>query len=264
MSPQYYVYVYRDSNRNPKYVGQGQYVGRSLQQFRKSHNLELERWLKKHGADASVEIIGPLGSKLLADRMETALISLLAGSPKQLFNRSGGPSEYRFRPFGVPKKFAARTEIQLKRLDFVNLWEEYGPILFVKISEKNFPGRGRGYDLVSIPTDDQIRDRIEKYWQLSVRGKGWIEAPERAPGILVSVFGGPGEQLIIGACRIEKKGWADALAGGKGGIVVPIKENASLDAGQLRGKRISRNFGLRFAPRRAEFFQIFSGSGKPN
>ena len=267
--PAHYVYIYRNEKNEPVYVGQGKSPNRALQHLNASHNERFESWLNKNKEKpfAMPEIIGPLGDKNIADRIETAIISLLGNS---LFNANGGKSEYRFRPFGVPVKYASRTLETLQKNDFKALVEKYGPIIFVKISGKNFKGRKgkerKGYDLISIPTDDEIRDRIIQHWMLNGRrlSENWGERPDKAPGLLIGVFGGPGRQLIIGSCKINKRKWGDENIPTKGGITIPVVSSKSIDEAKLRGKYINKDFGLKFAPRRAEFFQIFNGKGLPD
>ena len=153
----YFVYVYRDARGNPVYVGQGKNINRSTQHLSESHNTKLKEWLNKNRETCVIEVIGPLGSKTLADQIETACISLIDNSSKSLLNnKHRGVTKFRFRPFGVPAKQVHRTLEFLEKKDFDNLTKTYGSLLFVKISGLNFENRGKGYDLLYIHSDNDI------------------------------------------------------------------------------------------------------------
>lgn len=255
---EYYVYLYRDARTlNPVYVGQGKNIGRSKSHQMESHNLAFDEWLKCN--EHNIEIVGPLGTKELADRIETALISTIQPSKaSKLFNIHKGVSQFRFRPFGVPEKYIDRIESTINRQSLNELVAINGKILFVINNGKNFDDSRVGYDLLTPPSDDQIRARIEKWWQLANRRNTWITDQSLSPGLLIGVHGSPGQQIIIGACEIDKKGWGEVLEGGQGLISIPLKHQ-SLDAFALRGKKISMDIGLKFGSFRHQQFRIFNG-----
>jgi hypothetical protein len=70
----YFVYVYRDRSGNPVYFGQGLRAQRPADHLVNSHNRAFGTWLAEELGQYRVEIIGPLGSKVMADAIETALI----------------------------------------------------------------------------------------------------------------------------------------------------------------------------------------------
>lgn len=255
---EYFVYVYRNAkNQNPVYIGQGKNVSRSTQHQIESHNPEFDEWLREN--KYSIEIIGPLGTKELADRIETALISCLQpAQSSKLMNKHGGVSKYRFRPFGVPSKYVERTECIVELADFKKIRRSIGDIIFVINNGQDFGDSRVGYDLLSPPTDDQIKQRIMKWWQLNLRKEHWNDSHQNSPGLLVGVFGAPGQQMIIGACEVDKNGWSDVEYSSGGLISIPLK-NDFLDAFELRGKKISVEFGLKFGSFRHQQFRIFDG-----
>ena len=59
------------------------------------------------------------------------------------------------------------------------------------------------------PTDVQIRERTEKWWQLQKYIDAWAAKPLRSPGLLVGVHGKPGAQFVIASMIIERSRWKE-------------------------------------------------------
>jgi hypothetical protein len=240
----YYVYLYRDKCGKPQYVGYGKRAGRATIHWTKSHNPTLSSFLKKK--KFTLEIAGPFKSEPVGRTVETSLISAL--DPK--FNYVKGPHSARFRPIGVPDKYAKRpSKTPLLRKDFINCQGSPATsVLFVSVSGEKF-GDGRvGYDLAKPPTDEQVLDRVREWWQLSRLITKWVKTPGKSPGLLVGIHGPPGSQLVIASTKIDRRAWKKSKRR-KGGLHrVPLFETPqpNLDAFNLRGRRLDPKARLAF------------------
>jgi hypothetical protein len=208
-----------------------------------------------------LQIAGPYGSETAACAVETALISALHPD----LNKNSGPSHWRFRHIGVPEGYARRwTDRELLRWDFIALQGSRAtPVLFVTISDKRFPDGRIGYSMAAPPTDPQIRERVEKWWQLSKqRVEKWAASPEDSPGLLLGIHGRPGEQFVIASILIDQRKWASVRRSDEGLVQIPLLDPSSLDAYNLRGRRIARSAGLQFGNRRQQFYKVLGCDGR--
>jgi len=242
VNPSHYVYLYRDTKGKPRYVGYGKGTSRASDHLSESHNPALNDFLA-HGK-YTLEIAGPFGTEETARAVETALISAL--QPE--YNRDPGQPRWRFRPLGVPEHFAHRLGLPpLTRVDF--LQQDEGthrcPVLFVRISGENFEDGRVGYDPATPPTDDQILERMDRWWQLGQHVAAWRVEPERSPAVVVGVHGKPGAQIVIGTVNIDRSRWATAQEDG-GYYQIPTSGPRDLDALELRGRRISADARIKF------------------
>ena len=265
---EHFVYVYRDTDGNPVYFGQGRRATRAASHKHGTHNARLDAWLHSGKNAHTIEIIGPLGSKLIADAIETALISACLPARalrKKLFNEHGGRSEFRFRPYGVPAKFAKSLGNTVRSDELFGICRNNGPLMFVRISQKDFMDSERpGYNVASPPSDAKIRARIEAWWQVATIGRSWACHPDQSPFALLGVTGAPGAQTIIASALIDRSGWSAAETQRGGLLKVPLfrsKVNSGLNALGLRGRPIDRDVGLRFQAIRAGHFRIFTPTG---
>ena len=267
MNAQFFVYVYRDANSNPVYVGQGTHVERAVAHQAGASNLRFRAWLETNERQAQVEIVGPLGSKEMADAVETALISACkpaAALKNKFFNDHPGVSAYAFRPLGVPAELAARTTQPIGTEELAQVVQEYGPLLFVRVNNK--PGINEaegvvpGYDLANPPTDRQIAHRMREAWQVAPYIPGWMREPDTSPALLIGVTGGPGAQTIIGCAPIDRAGWSEAKRIEKNLVIVPLI-GSSIDVVQLRGRPILRDVGLVFNAFSHSQFRLFGPEG---
>lgn len=270
---EHFVYVYRDKNGNPVYYGQGKRATRPGRHESGTHNALFDNWLKKQNGQHRVEIIGPLGSKDMANAIESALISACLPASalrKTFFNVHPGSSIYRFRPYGVPKKYVERTTQVLNKRDLSVLCREHGPLMFVRINQADFAGDAdhparRGYDLSSPPRDDEILARIEAWWQVASRVRDWHANPKSSPALLIGVTGGPGSQAIIASARIAKARWLTAETSPGGLLKIPLLSKSSadrsLDVAGLRGRPIAADAGLRFNSFRHSQYRILTQRG---
>jgi len=254
-SPECYVYLYRNSKRQPKYVGYGRTPKRAESHLSESHNDPLNAFLAD--GNYTLEIAGPFGSEELARTIETVLISALDPD----YNRSLGPSMWRFRPLGVPTKYADRLCLDALRAE--DLLSAQGrspqPLLLVYISDKNFVDRP-GYNPASPPTDEQVLDRVEKRWQLGPHVHLWAAAASKAPAVLVGIHGSPGAQIVIAALHIDPAAWSKPVKDGAY-FCIPTRGPKDLDAYALRGRKISREAGIAFGSLPSQFFMLVGADG---
>lgn len=246
-----YVYQYRDKkNGKVLYVGRGKSPSRAVSHQKASHNVELESWLEK--GQFKLEIAGPFGNQEVAKAVESALISSL--TPK--FNGRQESSRYTFRPLGVPEQFVSRLEKE--PLGFDDLFKgNTKKILLVRVTDQNFQDRV-GYDLVSPPTDEDVVERVRKYWQLGGEQylENWMSDPDNSPTLLLGVTGAPGSQIIIASLAIDVAAW-NKVEIHKGNLIdIPLKEPSKLDKHYLRGYRIKESAEIAFGRYRQDFFNI--------
>jgi hypothetical protein len=247
----HYVYIYSDYEGRVRYVGYGKVAGRAASHTAGTHNPELETFLSK--LKYRIQIAGPFPTEEMGRAVETSVISAL----KPTFNKTQGESRWRFRPLGVPESYSERqVDPELKRIEFFDCQcTDPRPVLFVKINNQNFADARVGYDPANPPNDGQIRERIDRWWQLGKHVENWSNNPNQGPRLLVGVFGSPGQQTVIGAAKIDETRWMN-VERLRGGIRVPLVEPLDLDAFSLRGRRIDREAGIRFGPLRHESFRI--------
>lgn len=237
MTDRHYVYLYRAPSRGaelgtPKYVGYGMSVQRALSHPDNSHNDRLLRWL----ADGhyTLEVAGPYDSEREGRRVESALISAL--DPE--FNVvTGSP---RFRPVGVPSDLADRSS--LPRLDLAEVGQRAGGALLVYLSDADLAD-GRITFNPADPDDGVVRSNIEAWWDLSAKGliDQWRDNPGDAPAVLVGTFGpDPRNRFIVGAAKINRGAWGNADQREDRRWRIPLVEPVTLDAFELRGRRLIR------------------------
>lgn len=249
-SAEHYVYLYRDSHGKVRYVGYGSSSWRATSHLTGSHNEQLNNFLRD--PKYRIEISGPFDNEETGRAVETALISVL----KPDFNVNPGRREWRFRPLGVPLGVADRQiEGELQLIEFLSKQgKEPTPVLFVIVTDVVLRDGRYGYDPANPPSDEQIRDRIDRWWQLGQFLPKWRANPKESPGLLIGVFGSPGRQTVIASARIEQAAWAKADESSHCRLSVPLVEPLNLDAFELRGRRVAREAGLRFGGIPAQFY----------
>lgn len=246
----HYVYRYIDGRDRVRYVGYGRDTERATSHLAGSHNERLNAFLKAR--QYRIEIAGPFDDEQTGRAVETALISAL----KPEFNTDPGPSRWRFRPLGVPLRYADRlVEPELHFEDFVSVQgSSPTPVLFVIVTSVDFVDDRVGYNPANPPSDEQIRVRVDRWWQLQWLAADWAVDAGSSPGLLVGVFGSPGCQTVIASARIDQSAWAGVETQSGGLLRVPLVEPPDLDAFSLRGRRIAPDAGLRFGGIPSQFF----------
>lgn len=252
----HYVYLYRDLNSKPRYVGYGETTDRAVQHLSLSHNDNLNAFLKSQ--KFTLEIAGPFENEEMARGIETALISAMRPD----CNVDAGQRRWRFRPLGVPENFAERLSLApLMREAFLKHKESF---LFVKISDKNFEeedGNDRpGYNPASPPSDEQILNRMNKWWQLGTHIERWKSGGENNPIVLIGINGRPGGQFIVGSVFIDRDNWDKVKCDG-GLCTIPTVKTPNLDALGLRGRRISREANIKFGAFASQIIFILNSDG---
>ena len=249
----HFVYLYRDRNGKPHYVGYGEDSRRALSHMAKTHNLKLEALL--HDQNFKLEIAGPFDSKETALAVEAALISALA--PKA--NIARGNANHRFRPIGVPSRFAKRFVMPpLSREELLSRLQPLKSPCFLCVliqnldfEEEDADGNlliRRGFDPANPLSDEELLNRIEKWWHLRWKLEAWKSNRAQSPAILLAVHGKPGAQFIIASVLTDRENWRLAAAHPKypSSFKVPTLPTRNLDAGELRGRRIAWEAGLKF------------------
>jgi len=84
-------------------------------------------------------------------------------------------------------------EPELERPDFLGL---QGPspmsILFVIVNDVDLDEGPVGYNPANPPSDEQIYERVDRWWQLQKMLPQWTSAPSESPGLLIGIYGSPG------------------------------------------------------------------------
>jgi hypothetical protein len=235
----HFVYMYRHKNGIPFYVGYGIDPKRAASHAEGSHNKELKRLVDEN--KYILEIAGPFDSEATGRAVETALISAFRLTPSiggKLVNKDPGGSAHRFRPYGLPYEFVDRLSeppLNAKEIEML----AGGPILAVYVSAEDFRDGRMGFDPSAPPTNEQIIERISRYWPLKASIARWGKNPALMPKFLIGFSGGPNSRIVIGAVPIQSVSGDKWELGKKRGIIVPVvHENApGLDSFKLRGRR---------------------------
>ncbi|PQV64275.1 hypothetical protein B1R32_106121 [Abditibacterium utsteinense] len=245
----HFVYLYRDQNGKPRYVGYGESSERALSHMSQTHNLALEMLLENE--NLKLEIAGPFENEYAARAVETSLISALAPDA----NIALGERNHRFRPIGVPLQFSERYALSpLSREELLGKLEVYDSNIYLCVLIQNvdfYDEQGhirRGYEPANPPTDEEILERVKRWWQLRRKLEEWNEDSTKSPSILLGIHGKPGAQFVIASLLTDRKNWNAASVSPENAsrFEVPVLETPNLDAAELRGRRISLDAGLRF------------------
>lgn len=242
----HFVYLYRDQSGKARYVGYGQDSERALSHLAQTHNLALETLLQDE--NLKLEIAGPFDSRETAMAVETALISALRPDA----NIAPGHANHRFRPIGVPPQFAERfAQGPLSRDDLLARLSSHDSPSFLCVLIQNVDfddGEGgvrRGYEPANPLKDDELLERVTRWWPIRRKREMWAENSQQSPAILLGVHGKPGAQFIIASILTDRRGWR-LQPDSEARLEVPTLSTPNLDAAELRGRRISPDAGLRF------------------
>jgi predicted GIY-YIG superfamily endonuclease len=220
----HYVYLYRNAEGKVLYVGYGATHRRATIHSSRSHGETLGTFLKR--SKFTLEIAGPFRSKITGSAVETALISVL----KPRFNKHSGSTDCRFRPFGLPNRFADRLDLPpLNAADFFRGTERAAAVLFVYVGDEDFDDGRPGYNPVNPPKNRQIINRMNRWWQVGRYLEGWRKNPSQSPFLLIGLTGRPKDRFIIGAVRVKQHKWGSVEK--RGGLYsIPTSGPRDLDA----------------------------------
>ncbi|MDI9849515.1 hypothetical protein QM467_15775 [Rhodoblastus sp. 17X3] len=255
-TPEQFVYLYRDKNGIPLYIGRGKSTARSLSHTGPhAHNDQLTETLRNL-KDFSIEIAGPFGDEETAALVEGALISAFQRTPcVKIRNEINGPSIANFRPIGVPQEFSSRASEAPLGADDLRRVSGGKTALVVIVKDKAFADGRVGVDLANPPTDAEIQERIDRWWQLRGKMEQWQGNSALAPSALIAVSGTPKHRIVVGSLEIDRRAtfpWETK----KGGLCrVPVVDHSKLDFGGIRGRRVSSGV-LQFGGVRSQFFNI--------
>jgi hypothetical protein len=254
----HYVYLYRDRNGAPLYVGYGTQAGRAnAHNAGNSHNAGLHGHVARD-AGVSIEIVGPFGSEKLAKMVETVLISAM----RTRHNVHPGMSEWRLRPFGVPPQFVDRRDTLLTYQDLRATATQHGGLLLVYVNSQDFDDGRQGYDLATPPSDDVIATRVDRWWQLAKQSRKWTDGTELGPRYLLGLSGPPGARFIVASCKIADWRRSGVETPGGGLIRVPLVATPKLDALKFRGVRVSNSPDLHFGSFRHQQYILIGKDGE--
>jgi len=260
LDEEHFVYLYRQKDGRPMYVGYGKDPSRAMFHVAGSHNELLNTFLEAGEYDLSMA--GPFGSEDVGRTVEAVLISTL----RPECNIDPGPSNCRFRPIGVPGTFVHRPGLlPLTREDLILVMDKmgYAAMLFVYLNDREF-GDGRlGYDIANPPSDDVVYDRMREWWHVGRYVPGWIADPSTGPGLLIAVTGPYKHRLIAGSVEIDRSGWTSAPRNEymTSQFSVPTLPTSDLDACKLRGRRIAVEAELKFNSIGPEMFLLLNRDG---
>lgn len=134
-----------------------------------------------------LQVMGPLGSKQIADAVETALISACKpASDLKLMNVQPGVGKFMFKSYGVPEDLSSKIAEPLGREELREVVCQFGPIMFVMVHQREHPLR---FDPARLPGDSVIREGIRGWWQVGKCRQQWIDGEAQSPGLLVGVTG---------------------------------------------------------------------------
>ena len=245
----HFVYIYRDTSGKVCYIGYGQSSEAAFERMSETYNKRLRELV--NSKSLTLEIAGPYDSQDTALAVESALISAIVPA----VNNERGEMIHRFRPMGVPPQYAPRFAMApLGRDDLIAILDaENSPsFLCVHVADIDFVGADgiarRGCDPSHPPTDDEIVNRVKRFWLLETRLADWRRHPMQSPAILLAIHGDIDNQFVFASLATDRANWDEAARDveDETRYEVPVKPARGLDVAALRGRRISRKAGLKF------------------
>jgi hypothetical protein len=231
----YFAYIYRDPKTlKVRYAGYGTRPGRA---YSVGHNEKIGK-VVEDGEGFEILIAGPYRDEEEARNIESALVSAhaldlnLIQQPGKKFHHLGVPNE-----LGIRRTLPALDAHELGRLSggalivYCNLTTELKN-RESKVGPTNF-------------TDEVVFSNIQDHWMVKKFIPGWVDEPSTSPKLLIAVQGPPADRMVIGAAKIDAKGWALTPTAPWDRHVhrVPLVKEDGLDCSDLRGRRASVKFG---------------------
>ena len=249
----HFVYIYRDASGKVCYIGYGQSSEAAFERMAQTYNKRLRELT--NSKSLTLEIAGPFDSQATALAVESALFSAILPGTVPGAEGARGETIYRFRPLGVPPQFAERFAMApLGRDDLIGVLDEANSPSFLCVHVENIDFEDengvlrRGYEPSDPPSDEEIINRVKRWWLLETKLEDWTRNPMQSPAILLGIHGDSDNQFVIAALATDRENWDKAarFAEDETRYEVPIKEEFGLDVAALRGRRISRKVGLKF------------------
>ena len=227
----HFVYLYRDLEGRPVYVGRGGEISRAEGHAVGTHNSGLAELIAKNAY--TLEIAGPYGSLEMSAAVESALISALRiPATPRLTNVAPGDGP-KFVPLGVPLALAERGASPPVSIE--DLGRMTGGILLVRQSSSgvfSLDADRAKYDPAHL--DDQVvRENIVRYWKLAQLLRLWTKTGEWPP-VIAGLAGPTKRRYVTGALRTV---WGEEFPlTHQFGFEVGV--TGELDAFDLRGRRV--------------------------
>jgi hypothetical protein len=227
----HFVYLYRDIEGRPVYVGRGGEISRAEGHALGTHNAGLAQLIAK--GVYTLEIAGPYGSIETSAAVEAALISALrVSATPRLTNIAPGDGP-KFVPLGVPLALAERGAAQPLSIEEVGRMT--GGILLVRQSSSgvfSLDASRAKYDPAHLD-EGVVRDNILRYWKLAPLLRLWKKTGEW-PLVIAGLAGPTKRRYVTGALRTV---WDDNFPlHHKRGF--EVGGTGDLDAFDLRGRRV--------------------------
>ena len=245
----HFVYIYRDASGKVCFIGYGQSSEAAFARMAQTHNKRLRELV--NSKSLTLEIAGPFDSQTTALAVEAALLSAIVPSAES----ARGQTIHRFRPLGISPQYAQRFALApLTRDDLIEILDEANSPSFLCVHVENIDFEDengvlrRGYEPSNPPTDEEISERVKRWWLLETKLEDWKRNPMQSPAILLGIHGDSDNQFVLAALATDRDNWdaATRFAEDETRYEVPIQEKLGLDVAALRGRRISRKVGLKF------------------
>lgn len=253
----HFVYIYRDASGKVCYIGYGQSSEAAFARMADTHNKRLRELV--NSKSLTLEIAGPFDSQATALAVESALFSAIMPAivPGADSSTEGarGQTIHRFRPLGVAPQFAERFAMApLGRDDLIEVLDEANSPSFLCVHVENIyfaDDNGilrRGYEPSNPPSDEEIAERVQRFWLLETKLADWQRNPIQSPAILLGIHGDIDNQFVFASMATDRENWdAGARAPEDDALYeVPVRNDLGLDVAGLRGRRIARKTGLKF------------------
>ncbi len=246
----HYVYIYRDASGKVCYIGYGQSSEQAFARMAQTHNKRLRELT--NSKSLTLEIAGPFDSMETALAVESALISAIVPGAES----ARGETIHRFRPLGIPPQFAERFAMPpLGRDDLIEILDEANSpsFLCVHIENIDFGDENgilrRGFEPSNPPSDEEIANRVKRFWLLETKLADWRRNPMQSPAILLGIHGDSDNQFVFASIATDRDNWDAATRSPEDETryEVPVEATRGLDVAALRGRRIARKVGLRFS-----------------
>ena len=233
-----FVYVIRDPETyEVRYIGRGKHLDRPLSHLKGSHNEGLNKFLTalaRQNIAPIIEWAGPYNDEISAKSVEAALISVHWS--KRLLNKRLEDRLLSFRSFTIPPNLTKRQyDDRLSRAQV----RKMGGALVVYVNAKNFHEDRRSGALPKLNvTDDEICDRVSKWWQISQEVSEWKTGSVAQPKYLIGLTGPTERRWVFASMEINHGGWPDASPP-HGLWQVPVRNKRPYnDAGGMRGRLV--------------------------